>query len=170
MALWQWQNRWQRIIDALEVVPDSGAAEAAFETEAPDPAVLSGSKVLLCEDNALNREIACALLADKGVNVVTAENGRKGLEIFGTSAVGEYDAVLMDVRMPVMNGLEATAAIRALHRADAAGVPIIAMTADAFDDDVKKCISAGMNAHVAKPIDPYRLCSILSSAIRQQQN
>ena len=153
----------------FDAAPDSGEADAAFETEASDPDVLCGRKVLLCEDNALNREIACALLADKGVNMVTAENGRKGLEIFGTSAVGEYDAVLMDVRMPVMNGLEAASAIRALHRADAAAVPIIAMTADAFDDDVKKCISAGMNAHVAKPIDPDRLCSILSAAIRQRR-
>jgi CheY-like chemotaxis protein/two-component sensor histidine kinase len=118
---------------------------------------LQGRKVLLCEDNALNREIAVALLENKGVDVVCAENGQVGVSTFAESARDEYDAVLMDVRMPVMDGIEASKAIRCLERPDAKTVPIIAMTADAFEDDIKKCMDAGMDGHLAKPIDPDNL-------------
>ena len=83
-----------------------------------------------------------------------AEDGQKGLELFSESSVGYFDCILMDVRMPVMNGIDSTRAIRSLSRDDAATVPIIAMTADAFSDDVKKCHDAGMNSHVSKPIEP----------------
>ena len=127
---------------------------AGETTEQTDLTALAGKKVLLCEDNALNREIAAALLDDKGMSVVCAENGQIGLDIFSSGAVGEFAAVLMDIRMPVMNGLQTARAIRALNRPDAKTVPIIAMTADAFADDVEKCLEAGMNGHLAKPIDP----------------
>jgi CheY-like chemotaxis protein len=113
-----------------------------------------GRNILLCEDNALNREISTALLKDKGVTVDTAENGREGVQKFMDSAPGTYDAVLMDIRMPVMNGIEAAKQIRLSDRPDAKSVPIIAMTADTFSDDIQKCLDAGMNGHLAKPVDP----------------
>lgn len=117
-------------------------------------------RVLLAEDNALNREIAVALLSKQDVTVETAENGQLCVEKFSAAPNGYYDAVLMDVRMPVMNGYEATQAIRALARADAA-LPIIAMTADAFAEDVERCLAAGMNAHLSKPMDIHKLMALL---------
>ena len=116
-----------------------------------------GKKVLLCEDNSMNSEIACALLQKKGFYVTTADNGELGLRLFSASHAGEYAVILMDVRMPVMDGYEATQKIRSLTRPDAQTIPIIAMTADAFSDDVQKCLAAGMNSHIAKPIDPDKL-------------
>ncbi len=109
-------------------------------------------KVLLAEDNDLNWEIANELLTPLGLDMDHAENGKICLEMFEKSPVGYYSAILMDIRMPVMSGLEATEEIRKLDRSDA-GVPIIAMTADAFTEDRQKCLNAGMNAHIAKPID-----------------
>lgn len=117
-------------------------------------------RVLLAEDNALNREIAVALLSKQDVTVETAENGQLCVEKFSAAPNGYYDAVLMDVRMPVMNGYEATRAIRALARADAT-LPIIAMTADAFAEDVERCLAAGMNAHLSKPMDIHKLMALL---------
>ncbi len=113
---------------------------------------LTHMKVLLAEDNDLNWEIANELLTPLGLDMDHAENGKICLEMFEKSPVGYYSAILMDIRMPVMSGLEATEEIRKLDRSDA-GVPIIAMTADAFTEDRQKCLNAGMNAHIAKPID-----------------
>ncbi len=113
----------------------------------------SGRRILLAEDNDLNWEIAEELLGEIGFSMDRAENGKIGVEMFENSDIGFYDAILMDIRMPIMNGYEATETIRALDRADAAEIPIIAMTADAFSEDHKKCLEAGMNAHIAKPID-----------------
>lgn len=110
---------------------------------------LEGLRVLLAEDNELNREIAVALLTRKGLIVDEAENGQICVDKFTKSAVGYYDAVLMDLRMPVMNGYEATDAIRALARDDA-NVPIIAMTADAFAEDMQHCLKVGMNAQIGR--------------------
>ena len=130
------------------------------------PVELSGKKVLLCEDNELNREIAVLLLQGKGISAVSAENGAVGLKLFAESAPGEFAAVLMDIRMPVMDGYEAVKALRALARPDAKAVPVIAMTADAFDDDVQKCLASGMNGHIAKPIEPAKFYAVLASLIR----
>ena len=138
--------------------PAGGAAAAAAQ--------LAGKKVLLCEDNALNREIAVAFLEDIDMQTVEAENGSVGVELFAKSAVGEYAAILMDLRMPVMDGFEATRTIRAMDRPDAGTIPILAMTADAFADDVQRCLAAGMNAHIAKPVDPGQLFAALSGNIR----
>lgn len=113
---------------------------------------LAGRKILLAEDNDLNWEIAEALLTEKGLKLEWAENGQVCVDKFKQSPVGFYDAILMDIRMPVMTGHEAAREIRALEREDA-DIPIIAMTADAFEEDIRKCIENGMNAHVAKPID-----------------
>jgi len=144
----------------------SGVSPSGSPDEPEHPAdSLSGKNVLLCEDNALNREIACALLSSWGMNVVAAENGQAGLSAFSAREPWYFSAVLMDLRMPLMDGYEATAAIRALHRPDAAAIPILAMTADAFDDDVQKCMAAGMNGHISKPLDPELLRRQLSEAI-----
>ena len=126
---------------------------------------LAGRKVLLCEDNSLNREIACALLKAKGMTVDNAENGQVGVDLFTSSQPGTYDAVLMDLRMPVMDGYQATRSIRGSDHPDGKSIPIIAMSADTFDDDIRKCLDAGMNDHVPKPVDPARLYSALASAL-----
>jgi PAS domain S-box-containing protein len=123
---------------------------------------LAGKHILLCEDHPLNQEIVKALLEQKGAMVEIAVNGRRGVDLFAASAPGYYDAVLMDIRMPVMDGITAAGKIRAMKRADAARVPIVAMTADAFEEDVQKCLNAGMNSHLAKPIDPELLFRTLA--------
>ena len=140
--------------------------QAQTEPEQKDTG-LAGLHVLLCEDHPLNREIAKTLLNEKQILVSVAEDGRQGLQKFADSAVGCYDAILMDVRMPVMNGLEAARQIRALERADAKSIPIIAMTADAFEDDIRKCLDAGMNGHISKPIDPQRLYGTLAACLNR---
>lgn len=119
-----------------------------------------GKRILLAEDNDLNWEIAEDLLSDVGFELDRAENGKMCIEKFEQSAQGYYDVVLMDIRMPIMNGYDAAKGIRALARPDAK-LPIIAMTADAFSDDIQRCLDCGMNEHVAKPIDVNRLTQIL---------
>jgi len=140
----------------------AGLPKAAQKTDAP---ALAGLHILLCEDHPLNQEIATALLGEKGAVVSVADDGQQGLKAFAASAAGFYAAVLMDIRMPVMDGYAAARAIRALDRPDAKTVPIIAMTADAFSDDVQRCLDAGMNGHVAKPIEPELLYRTLCGAI-----
>jgi CheY-like chemotaxis protein len=130
-----------------------------------DASQLAGRHVLLCEDHPLNQEIATALLNERRMSVTPAEDGKIGVELFQKSPSCYFDVILMDLRMPVMDGYEATKAIRALNRTDALSVPIIAMTADAFTDDVQKCLDAGMNGHIAKPIEPNILYSTISAAI-----
>ncbi|MFZ2757081.1 MAG: transporter substrate-binding domain-containing protein [Atopobiaceae bacterium] len=131
---------------------------------------LAGRKVLLCEDNALNREVAVALLGERDVDVTVVEDGLAGVTAFSESAEGHFDAILMDIRMPVMDGYEAARRIRSLDRADAATVPIIAMSADAYDDDVRRCHEAGMNGHVAKPVDVQRLYQAIQEAIGERDS
>ena len=121
----------------------------------------TGRRVLLAEDNAINTEVAVMLLESKGFAVETAENGLRAMECFSKSEPGYYDAILMDIRMPLMDGLTAATNIRHLSNEDARTVPIIAMTANAFDDDIEKSKAAGMNAHLAKPIEPDRLYQTL---------
>ncbi|MDD2971904.1 MAG: response regulator [Lachnospiraceae bacterium] len=115
---------------------------------------LSGTRILLCEDHPINIQIARMLLEKKNCIVTVAENGQIAVDKFAESEPGTYDIILMDIRMPVMDGLTATKKIRALDRADAGTVPIIAMTANAFDEDVQISLNAGMTGHLAKPIDP----------------
>lgn len=127
---------------------------------------LSRRKILLAEDNDLNWEIAEALLTERGLVLEWAENGQICVDKFKRSPVGFYDAILMDIRMPVMTGHEAARAIRALEREDS-DIPIIAMTADAFEEDIRKCMESGMNAHVAKPIDIREVERQLDKFIRK---
>lgn len=114
---------------------------------------LSGRRVLLVEDNDLNMEIAKAMLEAMGLEVETASDGSEALEKVKKESADRYDLILMDIQMPMMNGYEATRAIRALDDRDKAGIPIIAMTANAFDEDRTNAFEAGMNDHIAKPLD-----------------
>ena len=123
----------------------------------------TGCHLLVAEDNDLNWEIANELLSSVGFVLDWAENGQVCAEKFQQSEPGYYDAILMDLRMPVLNGYEATKRIRASERPDAASVPIIAMTADAFTEDIQKCLEAGMDAHIAKPMDFERLLRLLTT-------
>ncbi len=122
---------------------------------------LKGARILLVEDNDINIYVAQLILEKAGCVVEIAKDGKEAVEHFEASEKNYYDAILMDVRMPVMNGIEATKTIRALDREDAATVPIIAMTADAFDEERKKTIEAGMNYHLSKPIEPKVLYQVL---------
>ena len=114
---------------------------------------LAGIHVLIAEDMEINAEVLGDLLEMEEITSEWAENGRRAVEMFGQSETGHFDAILMDMRMPVMDGLGATVEIRKMDRPDAAAIPIIALTANAFEDDVKQCLSAGMNAHLSKPVD-----------------
>ena len=122
---------------------------------------LAGKRILLVEDNELNREIAYELLKMQGLVVETADNGEQAVEKFRGSGIGAYSCILMDIQMPVMNGYQASEAIRALSREDARRIPIIALTANAFATDFGKSHSAGMNDHIAKPIDMAHLMEVL---------
>lgn len=121
--------------------------------KAPAPDELQGMRLLLVEDNTLNMEIAAFMLESAGAELTKAQNGQEALDIFRESPAGFFDAILMDVMMPVMDGYQATRAIRALERPDAAAVPIVAMTAHAFADDRQRAYEAGMTAHLAKPLE-----------------
>ena len=123
---------------------------------------LAGRQFLVAEDIELNAEILSEILAMQDAACKVVENGQLAVEEFARSKQGRYDAILMDVQMPVMNGYDATRKIRSLNRQDAQQIPIIAMTANAFTEDVKEALEAGMNAHVAKPVDPQQLSTTLS--------
>ena len=129
---------------------------------------LSGKRVLLVEDNVINMEIAHAILEEEHLNITEAKNGKEALEIFQNSRLDEYDVIIMDVMMPVMDGLEATKAIRMLEREDAKKIPIIAMTANAFEEDRKACLEAGMNEHIGKPIDIPQLKRVITKLLTKR--
>ena len=150
----------------LQVVDHDHQAELTIQDTGIDLSKLSGKNILLAEDNPLNAKIANSLLMKKGVVVTWAEDGHQAFETFQNSPDGFFDAVLMDIQMPGTNGLESAALIRALERGDAKSVPIIAMTANAFDEDVEKSIQSGMNLHLTKPIKPNLLYETLASIMK----
>ena len=137
------------------------APQAAQETELEPERDFSGIRILLAEDNELNWEVANELLSAHGFELQWAQNGQECVDAFQASEPGSYQVVLMDLRMPLMNGYEATQAIRAMERPDAKAVPIIAMTADAFSEDIQRCLDCGMNAHIAKPLDIRELLRLI---------
>lgn len=145
----------------VELYVEPARAEKAGFTGQADKDRLKNVRILLVEDNEINVYVAQAILEKVGCQISVARNGLEAVECFQASAENYFDVILMDVRMPLMNGLEASKAIRALDRADAATIPIIAMTADAFDEERQSTLEAGMNYHLAKPIDPEKLYSIL---------
>ena len=131
---------------------------------------LTGKRLLLVEDNAINREIARRIISETKAEVVEAHNGKEAVEVFAAQPVDFFDLILMDIQMPVMNGYEATAGIRALARPDAAAVPIYAMTANTFDEDVRQVKDAGMNGHIGKPYTPDALYRVLAQALSTQKS
>ncbi len=180
---------WDEIIDeALHIGVDSFLSKPLFASTIIDEflriarrnsmsvykekrrAELSGRHILLAEDIFINAEIVKELLGTRGVLIDHAENGRLAVELFEKSEPGFYDAVLMDVRMPEMDGLEAAQKIRAMDREGAKKIPIIAMTANAFDEDVQHSLQAGMNAHLSKPVDPSHLYQTLEELIWESGN
>ncbi len=128
---------------------------------------LDGIHILVVEDNELNMEIAEFMLAEKGAVLTKARNGQEAVDAFCNSKVGEFDIVLMDIMMPVMDGLEAARQIRAMNREDAVTVPIFAMSANSFDDDIQKSREAGMNEHLAKPLDAKKMVETILSYIKK---
>lgn len=145
--------------------PDSDENSVNREIKQEEEIDFTGKRILLAEDIEINWEIANEILSSVGMELEHAENGKICVEMFEQSEIGYYDAVLMDIRMPVMNGYDATEAIRALDRPDK-NLPIIAMTADAFSDDVQHSLDVGMNAHIAKPLDVKNLMRILSQYLK----
>lgn len=140
--------------------PDRDKAEPVRQAEERKEQ-MAGRRALLVEDNELNQEIACYMLEENGLEVTLAANGREAVDLFGASEPGTYQIIFMDVMMPVMNGHEAAQAIRKLDRPDAAAVPIVAMTANAFAEDVQAARDAGMNEHIAKPLEPEVIADVL---------
>ncbi len=129
----------------------------------------SGRRLLLVEDNAINMEIAKEILSRMGFEIETAENGQIALDVVSKSSPDHYDAVLMDIQMPVMDGYAATRAIRSLKDRKLADIPILAMTANAFKEDEEAAMEAGMNGHIAKPIDIQDLTDKLKSAMKTRE-
>jgi len=127
---------------------------------------LKGRHILLAEDVAVNAEIMVKVLGMREIEVDLAENGRIAVGKFSSHESGYYDAILMDMRMPEMDGLEATRAIRTMDREDAKRIPIIALSANAFDEDVQRSLQAGLNAHLSKPVEPEALFETLEKLIR----
>lgn len=146
----------------IDRAPERHAGSADAEGECD----VSGMRVLLAEDNDLNLEIATTLLADEGVAVTCAANGREAFDTFVDRPAGSFDAILMDIMMPVMDGYEAALAIRRSVKADAGSVPIFAMTANAFAEDAQRAHDAGMNGHLTKPIDMEKVQRALAIARR----
>ena len=128
--------------------------------------VFEGKRLLLVEDNELNREIAEEILEDAGFIVESVEDGSYAVEVMAGPEAGRFDAVLMDIQMPIMDGCEASRRIRSLENEEIAGIPIIAMTANAFEEDRQMAFAAGMNAHVAKPVDVNVLMETLAELLQ----
>ena len=143
---------------------DHASQEA--ETASQSPVSLSGLHVLLVEDNELNREIALYLLEKEGMEITTCENGAEAVKAFRESPLGYYDLILMDIMMPVMDGYEASRRIRSLPRRDASLIPIFAMTANAFQDDIEKSHKSGMNEHLTKPLNTKAMLSAIRKYVR----
>lgn len=149
-------------------LPFERADEAAVPSKDPPPqgASIRGLRLLLAEDNDLNAEIARTMLEDEGAQVTLVENGQELVERFSAAPADTFDAILTDIMMPVMDGIAAARAIRALPRSDAADIPIIALTANAFDEDAKRCLDAGMNAHLSKPLRLEQLTATIAQCCR----
>lgn len=156
------------VILPLETVKGGGEAQAAEPAAAPQEALsLAGRRVLLAEDNLINMELATELLSLAGLEVTQAWNGLEAVELFRRSPLHGFDLILMDMQMPELDGCEAARQIRRLPRADARTVPIIAVTANAFAEDISATMKAGMDAHISKPIDMQLLCQTMEKLLRR---
>ncbi len=146
----------------------NAAANPARNPASGEVDCLTGLHFLAAEDNEINAEILNEILKMEGASCEIVENGQLAVERFTQTAAGTFDAILMDVQMPVLNGYDATRAIRTLERKDAQVIPIIAMTANAFAEDEKAALDSGMNAHVAKPVDVGLLKKVLRQHIKRK--
>ena len=157
------------VVVPLQVIDDEPEADEPEDAnESAGTALdLTGRTLLIAEDNEINMLIATEFLKMLGATMIEARNGQEALEAFANSKLDEIDAILMDMQMPVMDGCEATRAIRALDREDAARIPIVAVTANAFAEDIAKTTEAGMNGHVAKPFTVEELTSVLGKLLLQ---
>lgn len=149
-------------------IAEAPKVEKPGASAGPAPSI-RGLRLLLAEDNELNAEIAQTLLADAGAEVTAVNNGKTVVELFEGSPAGTFDAILMDIMMPVMDGFTATRAIRAMKRPDAKTIPILAMTANAFREDAEKCLAAGMNAHLAKPLEMDKVIAAIVQSVKLQK-
>lgn len=165
-SAFQVELEFEEAVDNAENGGFAAAAEPSGQSEGND---LTGFCFLVAEDNALNAEILCELLSMSGAQTVLVTDGAQAVETFRRAKPGTYDAVLMDIQMPEMNGYEATRMIRETDRPDAAAVPVIAMTANAFAEDIQTALEAGMTAHVAKPIDVNVLWATLKKVLGQPE-
>ena len=156
-----YRSKFCYTLNSVENSPKDTKSEALYAEEK-----FENKRILLVEDNELNREIAKVMLVDKGIVVEDARNGKEAVDMFASSPQDYYDLIFMDVQMPIMNGYEATRAIRNLKREEAKSIPIVAMTANAFADDVDDALNAGMNEHFPKPIDPKSLDRLLHRYLR----
>jgi CheY-like chemotaxis protein len=147
--------------EAAAAWPDTEETDAAFSIE--------GCNILFAEDVDINAEILADLLEMEGVGSERAEDGQVAVSKFAESSPGQYDAILMDMRMPVMDGLEATRTIRAMDREDARRIPIVALTANAFYSDIRQCLDAGMDAHLSKPVDSDLMIETLGRLINENR-
>ena len=150
----------------IHMLPEENGQEEKSQLEIMGGIDLSGKRALLVEDNEINMEIAAEILGMTGLSLEKAENGKRGVELFSESEEGWYSIIFMDIQMPVMNGYEATRQIRALENPEIANIPIIAMTANAFDEDKKEALEAGMNGHIAKPIDISMMKEVLQEILQ----
>lgn len=147
---------------------DEKAAAPEMPAREPDMDSLRDKRVMLVEDNELNMEIAAYFLVERGAVVTKAWNGKEAVDAFSASLPGDFDLILMDIMMPQMGGREATRTIRAMDRADAGQVPIVAMSANSFVDDIQKNLEAGMNAHISKPVDMKQILSVVGALFQAQ--
>ena len=152
------------LLEALAAYTESGRARRASKEDGGQ-VLFTGRRVLLAEDNEINQEIAIELIGMLGAAVDCAENGQQAVDMFRQAEPGTYDLIFMDIQMPVMDGYAAARAIRALPRPDGGTIPIVAMTANAFVEDIRACEEAGMNAHLAKPVSMQQLTDVMLSQL-----
>lgn len=143
--------------------------EDVEKEEQKEEIFFAGYHILVVEDNEINAEIAQCLLEERNFKVDCVHNGAEAVERIRTTAPGTYDVILMDILMPVMDGLEATRRIRSMEREDCHTIPIVAMSANAFDDDLKKSVECGMNGHLSKPVEVDKLYQTLNQVLHEQE-
>ena len=142
--------------------------DAPAKAENTSKRSLAGKRALVCEDNALNLEIVRAILNSAGMEVTGAENGQIGLDLFKEKGAGYFDIILLDLRMPVMDGKTAARAIRRCGSSDASTIPIFAVSADAYPENVEECLEAGMNAHISKPVNAEELLNKITQFLDRE--